>query len=165
MATTLATAAGLVLGILAALIWKGVSARMARTEFWASFTLLTSSLLATDGDHHDFLRHYGQLLRLLIRYLGRNALLVVSSSMPVIFCLWLLPPSVMENDHRQAQHHQAKYPPQPVTLSIAREKSRSDRGSRVSEPMASVSVPEICFDAALVLGSIAGMIVLPARPR
>lgn len=88
-------AAGLVLGILAALIWRRLSARLQRFDFWPSFRRLTQDLFAT-ANGREFVSLYGQLLKLAARYIGRNVLLVAASSLPVILWIEFLMPPVVE---------------------------------------------------------------------
>jgi hypothetical protein len=178
MATSLtAAAAGLLLGGLAALIWDAASARLGRSDFWPAFSRLARSVIAA-ADDRDFLRQYGELLKLSMRYVGRNVLLTVASSLPVLLCVWLLAPPALER-YREGRARTID-PAQRPTLSIAGEKPPKDRdGERmtfiptlpapvtgVAEPggfTISVPEPEFSFYTALGLGSVTAMIVLWKR--
>jgi hypothetical protein len=82
---------GIVVGFLSGWLFQWVSARIPRVEFWRPAVNLARSLL-TVGDDDQFFVRYGQLLRLLVRYLGRQ---VLTMALPVVtvamFFLLVLP--------------------------------------------------------------------------
>jgi hypothetical protein len=87
----IAAAEGIVLGVVTAAIWRSASAKAPRVEFWAPVADLARSI-AGGGDERDFLRQYGRVLQLLARYLGRQALILGVSFLPVTLFVMLLVP-------------------------------------------------------------------------
>jgi hypothetical protein len=83
--TTLLTAgaAGLLLGCPVALIWRSVSRRLGPFAFWSSCQRITRTLLNT-VDARELVDQYGQLLKLLARYVARNVLLTTTAALPVL---------------------------------------------------------------------------------
>lgn len=179
MTTNLAAiTAGIMLGVLAALIWNTVSARLGRIEFWPEFSSLARSLLAAD-DNRDFLSQYGQLLKLSLRYVGRNLLLTVASSLPVLLCVWFLATPAFER-YREGENGVVDPSPRP-TVSISGPPSAMDHDStanmlprvdrtpgNASERFADVSMlskldPEYSFYTAVIFGSVAAMITFWKR--
>ena len=93
----IAAAEGIVLGVVTAAIWRSASARAPRVEFWESVADLARSI-AGGGDEHEFLRQYGRVLKLLARYLGRQALILGVSFLPVTLFVMLLVPYLHATD-------------------------------------------------------------------
>jgi hypothetical protein len=91
----IAAAEGIVLGAVTILIWRSMSARVPRVEFWGAIAELARSLLG-GGDEREFLRQYGRVLNLLARYLGRQALILGVSFLPVTLFVMLLVPHLHE---------------------------------------------------------------------
>jgi hypothetical protein len=65
--------AGVVAGCGSALLFQWVSARVPRVDFWLPAANLARSLVAVEDDG-NFLSRYGELLKLLGQYLGRQVL-------------------------------------------------------------------------------------------
>jgi len=93
----IAAAEGIVLGAVTAAIWRSASARAPRVEFWGAVADLAWSI-AGGGDEHDFFRQYGRVLKLLARYLGRQALILGLSILPVTLFVMLLVPYLHATD-------------------------------------------------------------------
>jgi hypothetical protein len=70
-----AAVAGLVAGLGSGILFQWVSARIPRVAFWTKAANLARSLVVF-ADDEDFLSRYGALLNLLLRYLGRQALIM-----------------------------------------------------------------------------------------
>src|SRR5579859_5587617 len=92
-----AAAIGVFLGLGSALLWRSVSSRVGRVEFWSSAVQLSRSLIAGENDR-EFLRQYVRLLHLLARYLGRQALVLGVSFLPVTLFLTTLGPDLRGSD-------------------------------------------------------------------
>src|SRR5262245_51143532 len=101
MAILLFAAAGAVLGFVAALINGQVTRRLGPSTFWESLPELTKAL-ATQSESGEFAKLYGQLVRGLVRYLVRNALLVGLSFGPVVIVCVALGPWALKQYHRSA---------------------------------------------------------------
>jgi hypothetical protein len=65
--------AGVAAGWGSALLFRWVSARVPKVDFWFPAANLARSLVA-DADNENFLVQYAELLKLLARYLGRQVL-------------------------------------------------------------------------------------------
>jgi hypothetical protein len=91
----IAVAEGIVLGALTAVIWRNASSRVRKVEFWESVIDLARSLF-DGGDEREFIQHYGRVLTLLARYLGRQALILGMSFLPVTVFVTLLAPHLHE---------------------------------------------------------------------
>jgi hypothetical protein len=70
-----AVVAGLFAGLGSGILFQWVSARIPRVAFWTKAANLARSLVVF-ADDEDFLWRYGALLNLLLRYLGRQALIM-----------------------------------------------------------------------------------------
>lgn len=92
----LSVVVGALLGGWAICVWRSLAARLGPFAFWPAFVPLAQSVVS-GGEPAEFVRHYGQLLQLLARYLGRNALLAGASCLPIVLCTALLGPVV--NDY------------------------------------------------------------------
>jgi hypothetical protein len=97
----IAAAEGIVLGAVTILIWRSVSARVSRVEFWGAIAELARSIVG-GGDEREFLRQYGRVLNLLARYLGRQAVILGASFLPVTLFVMLLVPHLHEADDSMA---------------------------------------------------------------
>jgi|HubBroStandDraft_6_1064221.scaffolds.fasta_scaffold804984_2 hypothetical protein len=101
---------GILVGFVSGLLFQWGSSRIPRVEFWSPAVNLARSLV-TLGDDDLFLSHYGQLLRLLVRYLGRQFL---TMALPVVtvglFFLLILPPLSHGSEGSQAQPSRASSP-------------------------------------------------------
>src|SRR5689334_18860194 len=91
----IAVAEGVALGILTAVIWRTESSRVKKVEFWESVADLARLILGGE-DEREFIRHYGRVLKLLARYLGRQALILGLSFLPVTVFVTLLAPQLHE---------------------------------------------------------------------
>jgi hypothetical protein len=89
----IATAIGLIVGCPVALIWVALSRRLPQVDFWSTCRLLLPALIAST-DPREFTSQYGQLLKLLVRYLIRNLTLTAAASLPVVLSLAVLTPVV-----------------------------------------------------------------------
>ncbi len=82
---------GLAAGFFAGVLFQWVASRMPRVDFWQTAATLARSLIAI-REEDDFFARYGDLLKLLVRYLGRQALVI---ALPVVvvtaFALLVLP--------------------------------------------------------------------------
>jgi hypothetical protein len=97
-----AVVAGIVAGLGSAMVFQWVSAWIPRVDFWLPATNLARSLVVV-GDDEDFLSRYGALLKLLMRYLGRQAL---TMALPLVLvatiAMLILPPSAERSNPRAA---------------------------------------------------------------
>ncbi len=86
-----AIAGGLAAGFFAGVLFQWVASRMPRVDFWQTAATFARSLIVIREDD-DFFARYGDLLKLLVRYLGRQALVI---ALPVVvvtaFALLILP--------------------------------------------------------------------------
>ncbi|MFN0055445.1 MAG: hypothetical protein ACKV0T_25135 [Planctomycetales bacterium] len=96
-----AVCAGLLLGGLVSAIWQGITLRLGKSDFWTSFRRLTGELVT--GNEDQFLQQYGQLLKLLGGYLGRNALTLCLSFLPVVLTVLFAAPAAMDRYNLQAR--------------------------------------------------------------
>ena len=94
-------AAGTILGLLAATIWRSISGRLAPVDFWPSFRRLTQALLCA-ADEREFRVQYCQLLKVLASYLVRNLLLTAASAAPVLLFVLFVVPAAKAEGHREA---------------------------------------------------------------
>jgi len=105
----IAAAEGIVLGAVTVVIWRSASSRLRKVEFWTSVADLARSLVG-GGDEREFIRQYGRVLQLLARYLGRQALILGLSFLPVTLFVMLLVP------HLHAPHVAATIDREPALV-------------------------------------------------
>jgi hypothetical protein len=85
-----AIAEGLAAGLIAGVLFQWVGSRMPRIDFWKPATAFARSLVAVQDDD-DFFARYGELLRLLARYLRRQTLVLALPAVVVTGVLLFLP--------------------------------------------------------------------------
>jgi hypothetical protein len=94
--------AGIVAGLGSALLFQRISARIPQVDFWLPAANLARSLVVM-GDDDDFFSRYGALLKLLIRYLGRQALtMALPLAIVAVFAMLVLPRLEDHSDPRPA---------------------------------------------------------------
>lgn len=94
-----AAVAGLVAGLGSGILFQWVSARIPRVAFWTKAANLARSLVVF-ADDEDFLWRYGALLNLLLRYLGRQALIMALPLATVATFVMLVLPWLESRSHR-----------------------------------------------------------------
>jgi hypothetical protein len=85
-----AIAEGLAAGLIAGVLFQWVGSRTPRIDFWKPATAFARSLVAVQDDD-DFFARYGELLRLLARYLRRQTLVLALPAVVVTGVLLFLP--------------------------------------------------------------------------
>jgi hypothetical protein len=81
---------GVATGLIAGVLFQWVGSRTPRVEFWRPAAALARSLVAIREDD-DFFARYGELLKLLARYLGRQAIVIALPVAVVTCALFFLP--------------------------------------------------------------------------
>lgn len=91
-----AGATGIVLGIVAAVIWEFVSARVGEQGFWTKLQEFAAALVSTD-DEQNLWSKYLELLKLSASYVFRQLITVVATFAPLVLLIAIL--------HPLATHH------------------------------------------------------------
>jgi hypothetical protein len=118
--------AGIATGLGSALLFRWVSARIPCVDFWRPAAILARSL--TDLDEENFLSQYGQLLKLLGRYLGRQTLTLALPCAVVATTMLLILPRLTERSDPSLARQET-----PVVEGFSRPAAQSIRPSPVSE--------------------------------
>ncbi len=104
------------------MLFRWLSARLPRVDFWLPAANLARALVAVE-DQGDFLSQYGALLKLLVRYVGRQAL---TMSLPLLvvatIAMAVLPQSAAHSTSRPGESD----PPAP------RQAARANDGVRTA---------------------------------
>jgi hypothetical protein len=87
--------AGVVAGCGSALLFQWASARVPRVDFWTPAANLARSLVAVEDDG-NFLSRYGELLKLLAQYLGRQVLTLALPICAVAIVAMLIVPQLAD---------------------------------------------------------------------
>jgi hypothetical protein len=97
-----AIAEGLVAGLIAGVLFQWVASWIPRVDFWQPAVNLVRSLVAISEDD-DFFARYGDLLKLLVRYLGRQAI-VASLPIAIASCAYAYLPRLEQQSRAVARH-------------------------------------------------------------
>jgi hypothetical protein len=153
---------GTAAGVGSAILFRWVSARVPRVDVWLPAAQLARSLVALEDDG-AFLSRYGELLKLLIRYLGRQALTLALPCVVAASVAMLVLPS---GQHSRDNLAPASESDREQPLLVLRASSRSLPPSPGSGPILPLAwnESEVVFVAFLCVGSALGMAPLPRKP-
>ncbi len=101
---------GLTAGLVAGVLFQWVGARIPRVDFWKPAAALARSLVEIRDEDDQFFARYGQLLKLLARYLGRQAVVIALPLVVVSGALLLLPPSEVDSSTNTANLERPREP-------------------------------------------------------
>jgi len=118
-----AIAEGLVAGLIAGVLFQWVASWIPRVEFWQAAVNLVRSLVAI-GEDDDFFARYGDLLKLLVRYLGRQAI-VASLPIAVVTCAFAFLPQLEQRSWDVARHLHRQVAARAPAGGIAGQRSRT----------------------------------------
>ncbi len=143
---------GLAAGLIAGVLFQWVGSRMPRIDFWKPATAFARSLVAIREDD-DFFARYGELLKLLGRYLLRQAI-IASLPIAVVTCAFAFLPQLEKQSWAVARHfHREVAARAPVGTP-----------ARMSSWTAPLQAVELTSLVSVCVGSGIGMTLLRKRP-